>query len=230
MFLAGVLILGTQIYFFLNHRKAELPISTVTPIETFNWREIPVSHPQDTPTFRPLPKVSLQPVFISKDGERMRLYTNKKYGFSFAYLAVLDITEETPERVVLGTADKIVFGTVESGMGEFAVFIEPTTFSDPYEKVDQMNKDSTDRDIREDRISKDYRISAENFHITRRIRERNISIDGYPAIVTYEVTLGLDGGETYPERMVFFIKDKHLFTISTRYEDEHLWNSFKFDK
>lgn len=218
LFLVGVLILSMQIYFFLSYRNIEPPISVVTPmitpIQTVNLREIPPSNRQ-TPS--PFPRISQEPAFISKDGEKVRQYINKKYNFSFLYAAAEDILEKTPERVV--------FGDAEGGMGEILVSVEPTTFSDPYEKILQINKDSDDRAIKENRIE-----NAENFSITRQIREKNISIDGYPAIVTYVVSVWPGDGEAYPGRTVFFIKDKHLFTISTRNEDDHLWNSFKFDK
>lgn len=221
LFFVGIIILGMQIYFFLNHRNAESPISIVTPIVT----PIQIVGRQEVPTPSARPRISPRPAFISKDGEKVRLYMNKKYGFSFEYPFGLDITEETPDAVYLGTADKVVFGSVESFPRVIGMTIEPTTFFEPYEKVAQINKDFKDKDIKEHRFQ-----SAEDFYITRQIYEKEISIDGYPALVTFQVTVEPTGGETNAERKVFFIKDKHLFTISTRYDDDRLWNSFKFDK
>lgn len=150
-------------------------------------------------------------------GEKLKQYINKKYRFSLTYPASLDIIEETPQGVI--------FREDKSGPWDIEVDVEPTTFSDPHEKVLQINKDFNDKEIKEHKVS-----SAENFLITRRILEKQISIGGYPAIITYEVSVWPGDGEAYPERTVFFIKDKYLFTISSREEENNLWNSFKFEK
>lgn len=219
IFIIGVLI--TSAIFLLNNRSTKSPILTPTPISVINPQKSHV--PITTPIFRPT--ISPQPAFISNKGEKVRLYINKKHGFSFMYSADLAINEETPDYVGLGDPDEIAFGNVMNGMWVMAVRVEPTAYSDPYEKVHQLNKDSHEREIKEHRV-----ISAENFLITRRIIEKHISIDGIPALVTYKASVWEDGAEAYPERTVFFIKDKYLFTIDTRYEDDDLWSSFTFKK
>lgn len=153
-------------------------------------------------------------------GEKVKQYLNKKYGFSLVHPASLDIIKETPQGVSFQESFQ-----GESGPWVIGVTVEPVTYSDPYEKILQINKNFNDKEIKENKIQ-----SAENFLITRQIAEKQISIDGHPAIVTYQVSVWPKDGEAYPERTVFFIKDRHLFTISTRKEENNLWNSFKFDK
>ena len=190
--LFGIIILLIVLYLLTNNRSSKIqnPVSTGMPS---------------------------QPIFISQYGEKMRPYTLQKYGLSFVYPAGLDITEETPERVV--------FGDAAGGPWSLEVTVEPTTFSEPHERVAQINKESTDKEL----VDAKKMGGGENYQIIRQIVEKQISIDGIPALVTYGVSVWPGNGEAYPERTVFFIKDNHLFTIHSRYSVEHIWESFKFN-
>ena len=156
-------------------------------------------------------------ISVSPYKENMKSYNNRKYKFSFNYPPSLDITEEKPEM--------IIFGDTNGGPWYLGVKIEPTTFSEPRQRVNQINQEFSDREIKDNRVT-----NAENYLITRQIVEKQIPIDGYPALMTHEVSVWPGNGEESPEKTVFFIKDKHLFTIYTREAEENIWNSFKFEK
>ncbi len=134
-------------------------------------------------------------------------YTSKKYGFSFSYWA-------DPNTVIEETPNRVTFRNGAEGQWYIGVDVEPTTFTDPGKKLAQINKDIT---------------TPDSGVIT--VIDKHIFIDGYPALVTSQVsTNGRYNDVDSENKFVYFIKDKQLFTISTWTEDDALLSSFKFIK
>ncbi len=167
-----------------------------------NWIKN-MMHPVPTSTTIPQ-KIEEPATSLPQSNGELKQYTNTKYGFSFTYLSY-------PNFIIEETESGVLFLGCASCTDFFRVDVEPTKFSDPSEEVVQTNK----------------LINKQGFE---QFIDKHISIDGYPAIVTYESNIGATNGDVYPDRKVLFIKDKLLFTISTLEEDDALWNSFKFTK
>jgi hypothetical protein len=66
--------------------------------------------------------------------------------------------------------------------------------------------------------------------LSPKVIEKRITVDGYPAIITYQEQPGEIMAESPGHKTTVFIKDKHLYKISTNYvtAPERLWESFKF--
>lgn len=161
-------------------------------------------------TKNPVPLVSTTTKPSTTDTLVTKHYINKQYGFSFDYSE--DTNQDLGGISVDETSQGVTFSAGGGGPWFVDVTIESTTFTDPVEKVTQMNKE----------------LGKLNPVLVQNVIERNIVIDGYPAVVTYQKNTS--NGEIDKDRRVFFVKDKLLFTISTRQEDDALWNSFKFTK
>lgn len=141
--------------------------------------------------------------------ESTKQYVNEQYGFSLTYPAQ-DTIEELPYEVTFWKGDK------SRNLWDIAVYAEPITqidptLTDPSGMVTRMNNEA---------IGLGY----------KQVIDKHISIDGYSAIVTSQINTAGSSTPVAPEKQVFFIKDKLLFTIFTNAEDDALWNSFKFNK